>query len=59
VQVQNLFNDQQMRLFTGTDMKNYQEQGLLPFDTTTKQPLVWDYYVNSPREIYFGFQIDF
>ncbi len=59
INVINLFNEKQLNLLSGTDMTNYQELGQLPFNNTTKEPMVWDWYINSPREIYFGLQIDF
>ncbi len=60
VNVTNVFNNKQLHLLTSEEDKaNYFEQGQLPFEATTKEPMVWDWYINNPREIYFGLQIDF
>lgn len=59
LQVINLFNEKHYRLLSGNDMTEYMEKGLMPYNNTTKEPLEWNWYMNSPREIYLGFQIEF
>jgi len=59
-QIQNVFNQKHLRLLSGdAAMREYFEKGILPYDTTTKEPLVWDWYSNNPREIYFGVSMEF
>ncbi len=59
MQVTNLFNQQHLRLFGSTDMRVYQEEGRLPFQATTKEPMEWDWYSNLPRQVIFGTTIEF
>jgi hypothetical protein len=59
VQVTNLFNSKHLRLFGTTDMRQYQEQGILPFNSITKEPTEWSWYTNLPRQITFGTTIEF
>lgn len=59
VNIKNLFNNKQLALLSGSSLQEYQENGILPYNNTTKEPLEWSWYINNPREIYFGFQIDF
>ena len=63
VQVTNLFNAQDLRLFSNAgankDLDNYMLYGTLPYQATTKEPTVWNYYTNLPRQIYFGTTLEF
>ncbi len=59
VQVTNLFNQQHLRLFGSSDMRVYQEEGKLPFQATTKEPMEWDWYSNQPRQIILGTTLEF
>ncbi len=59
LQVTNLFNQKHLRLFSGTTLDNYLTNGILPFQATTKEPTVWNWYTNLPRQIYFGTTIEF
>lgn len=59
IQITNLFNDQHLRLFSGTDLDNYMIDGSRPVQATTKEPTVWNWYTNLPRQIYFGTTLEF
>lgn len=57
----NLFNQKQLRLFGGTEMDNYQLKGIKPFHSTTGEPLEWDWYELDllPRQVFFGVGLEF
>jgi len=59
VQVTNLFNSRHLRQLGGTELDNYMTAGILPFQSTTKEPTEWNWYTNQPRQIYFGTTIEF
>ena len=63
VQVTNLFNTMDLRLFTNAtaskDLDNYMTYKTLPYQATTKEPTVWNYYTNLPRQMYFGATLEF
>jgi len=59
MQITNLFNNKHLRLFSGDDLIQYTEEGQKPVHKTTKEPLVWNWYTNLPREIYFGMAVEF
>jgi len=59
MQVTNLFNQKHLRLFTGNDLINYKEQGILPYQSTTREPAEWSWYSNLPRQINFGTTLEF
>jgi hypothetical protein len=59
VQVTNLFDNQHLRLFSGTDLDNYLANSTLPFQATTKEPTEWNWYTNRPRQVYFGTTLEF
>ena len=59
VQITNLFNSKHLRMLRGTDLTNYETSGILPFQSTTKEPTEWNWYTNQPRQIYFGTTIEF
>jgi hypothetical protein len=56
----NLFNQKQLRLFTGSFMDNYQLNDIKPFHSTTGEPMEWDWYESDllPRQIYFGIGLE-
>lgn len=58
-QVTNLFDDQHLRLFSGQDLRDYEEQGILPVQSTTREPLEWSWYSNLPRQIVLGTSVEF
>ena len=57
-QVTNVFNQKHLRLFGGDDLTNYTEEGVLPFHPVTREPEVWNWYVNRPRQAYFGVTLE-
>ncbi len=59
IQATNLFNQKHLKLPSGSDREEYFENGNLPFNNTTKEPLVWEWYSNRPREIYFGLSLEY
>jgi hypothetical protein len=59
VQITNLFNNKDLRLFTGTDLDQYMSSGTLPFQAVTKQPTEWNWYTNDPQQFYFGTTVEF
>ena len=61
VDVYNLFNQKQLRMFGGTEMVNYQEEGIKPYHSTTGEDLEWEWYELDllPRKVYFGLGIEF
>ena len=59
MQITNLFNNKHLRLFSGDDLIQYMEEDQKPVHATTKEPLVWNWYSNLPREIYFGLAVEF
>jgi hypothetical protein len=61
VQVTNLFNEHHLRQYAegSSDLVNSMTSGQLPIQATTKEPTVWNYYTNDPRQIYFGTTIEF
>jgi hypothetical protein len=60
MQIRNLLNTKHLRLPSGEDDRiEYFESDILPYHNTTRQPLIWDWYTNRPREIYFGMIFDF
>jgi hypothetical protein len=60
LRIRNLFNQKHLRLPSGEDARiEYFENGILPYHPTTKEPLIWDWYSNQPREIIFGMTLEF
>ncbi|MCU0412479.1 MAG: hypothetical protein MUF82_08115 [Bacteroidetes bacterium] len=61
IQVTNLFNQQHLRMLAegSSALDNYMLDGILPYQATTKEPTVWNWYTNQPRQIYFGTTIEF
>jgi outer membrane receptor protein involved in Fe transport len=59
IQVTNLFNDQWLRLFSGNDLDMYKTIGEKPYQSTTKEPAEWSWYINNPRQIYLGTVVEF
>jgi hypothetical protein len=60
MQIRNLFNQKDLRLpASGDDRNKYFEEGILPVQELTKEPLMWSWYYNNPREIYFGCSLEF
>jgi hypothetical protein len=59
VQITNLFNSKDMRLFTGTDLDQYMASGSMPYQAVTKEPTEWNWYTNDPQQFYFGTTIEF
>ena len=60
VQVANLFNQKHLRLpASSAALTEYFENGLLPVQSTTREPMVWSWYYNHPREAYFGLTFEF
>jgi hypothetical protein len=57
----NLFNQNQLRLFGGAEMQQYQEEDKLPQHPTTAEPRGWDWYYlqQLPRQIFFGLGVEF
>jgi len=60
IQIKNLFNNKHLRLPTGGDNRiRYFQEGLMPVHDITREPLVWSWYTNRPREIYVGVGVEF
>ncbi len=60
LQVRNLFNDKHLMLPDGEDAQlEYFESGILPYHNTTREPMVWNWYRNRPREVYLGMVFEF
>jgi len=54
-QIKNLFNQKHLRLPSGEENKRrYFEEGKLPEQSLTREPLEWLWYMNTPRQIYYG-----
>jgi hypothetical protein len=58
-QVTNLFNQKQLKLLSGTNRTDYMENGVLPIQSTTKEPMEWSWYSNLPRQINIGTTLEF
>lgn len=60
VQVTNLFNNKNLRYITSATSRNlYMQEGILPFQSTTGEPLEWSWYSNLPRQIFIGTTIEY
>ena len=59
LQVTNLFNQKHLRRPTGQALTDYMEEGLLPVHPTTREPMVWEWYSNRPRQTNFGVNVEF
>ena len=60
IQIKNLLNNKHLRLPSEEDDKTrYFEEGLMPVHDVTREPLVWNWYSNRPREIYVGIGVEF
>jgi len=60
IQITNLFDNKNLRFLTSsTERDLYMEEGILPFQSTTREPLEWSWYSNLPRQIYFGTTVEF
>ncbi len=61
--VKNLFNQKHLRLPGGSstsgDRIRYFEEAELPYHEITREPMVWDWYYNNPREIYLSMALEF
>ena len=59
--VLNVFNQRHLKLFGGTDMDNFQLNGVKPVHPTTGEELVWEWYELDllPRQIFFGIGLEF
>jgi len=57
--IKNVFNQSHLKRFSGDDLDRYMQEGLKPIQDKTKEPLVWEWYYNLPREIYFGLTFEF
>jgi hypothetical protein len=49
VSTTNLFNKKHLRLPSTSNREAYFEEGRLPVNNKTQEPLVWNYYYNQPR----------
>jgi hypothetical protein len=59
MQVTNVFNNKNLKFLTNsTDLNTYMEQGILPYQTLTKEPQEWSWYTNLPRQIVFGTTVE-
>ena len=67
VQVTNLFNNRHLRLLSdepdrllnGTQLTTYLTNGMLPFNSFTKEPAEWYWYTNLPMQMNIGMSIEF
>ena len=59
VQVTNLFDDQWLRLFSGSDLDQYMTRGIKPYNAKSLEPAEWNWYTNEPRQINVGTTVEF
>jgi len=60
IQVTNLFNNKNLKYITSATSRDlYMQEGTLPFQNTTGEPMEWSWYSNLPRQIYFGMTIEY
>lgn len=57
----NLFNNKQLRLLSGQELVDYEEEGKLPIHPVSLEPNVWNWYMPNltPRQVYFSVMLEF